>query len=176
MHESMLRNSFLNEMEWSSEGKGLLWHGLRYQMFRPEPIVAFQRAVEQELGYVRTAELIAAGGRLGGRTSFQAYRDNNGTSLAETLAYMAGVGPCIGWGQFTVIDLTPTVLEIQVDNSPFAWAYAQLYGPQSAGVCHYIRGVWGGVARACLEGEVTEEETVCAATGAPHCRFRFTRI
>jgi predicted hydrocarbon binding protein len=151
------------------DGRGsLTYQGGRYILVRPETLVAFQKAVEGELG-ARTAELMARGGRTGGALSVRRYRESFGLDARGIAGFMVGMGRQIGWGNFSLerLDLDARALVISVARSPFAEAY----GPAPRPVCHLITGVVGGLAEGLFGEGVEVAETTCLAAGGPTCRF-----
>jgi uncharacterized protein len=133
-----------------------------YILVRPETLVGVQRAVEAGLG-VAAAECLAAGGRAGGGRATTALAGDARARVDRLLAQ----GGEIGWGAFTLEELTPTSLAVTVTGSPFARAY----GGATAPVCHLTRGVLEALAATVLARPAAMRETACAALGAARCRF-----
>ena len=133
-----------------------------YILIRPETLVGVQKAIEAVLG-ARAAECLAAGGRAGGAAATAALEGDAATRARRLLS----AGREVGWGEFALERLTPTVLVVSVSGSPFARAYGAAAGP----VCHLTRGVLEALASVVLERPAPIAETSCAAMGAHACRF-----
>jgi predicted hydrocarbon binding protein len=76
---------------------------------------------------------------------------------------MIEMGPQIGWGRFELgrFDPSKKILIVRVYHSPFAEAY----GDSSSSVCHFIRGVLGGMASIVFGREIEAKEVACLSTG-----------
>lgn len=196
----MGENSVLDGLQYEASGGRLSYKGVRYLLIRPETLVAFQLAVEAEVGPEKCAELMQAGGFTGGALSARRYRDVFGYSDRETAEFMCRMGSEIGWGHFTLVrlDVAGREMIVEVVGSPFAEAYRALrplteQGSRAIaafveehtleastpplphrggeGVCHFIRGVLAGLGAGLFGGEVVSAETTCQARDAPLCRF-----
>lgn len=182
----MDENPVLDGLEYEASSGRLSYKGVRYLLIRPETLVAFQLAIEAEVGPEKCAELMQAGGFTGGALSARRYRDAFGYSDREIAEFMCRMGGEIGWGHFTLVrlDVAGREMIVEVLDSPFAEAYRALRplspGPplphrQKAsggeGVCHFIRGVLAGLGAGLFGGEVASAETTCQARGDPLCRF-----
>jgi predicted hydrocarbon binding protein len=157
------------------EGQGRIdLSGVRYMIVRPETFVELQRAMEEEVGHDRAGELVAAGGRAGGRASTRRFIVAAGLAGRAAAEAMAAMGPQIGWGHFLLesYQAEPGRLAVVVRGSPFAEAY----GPSPRPVCHAIRGIVQGIAEAVFDGEARAREERCSACGAGDCRFVAERI
>ncbi len=88
---------------------------------------------------------------------------------AQSIEFMAKMGTEIGWGKFTVssFEVGKRELVLTVESSPFAAAY----GKAERGVCHLIRGVFGGLASGVFGCEVESRESECLAMGHARCKF-----
>jgi len=163
-----MENAVLRDLAHDASTGHLTFKGVRYLLIRPETVVAFQKAVEAELG-ARAGELMARGGRTGGALSTRRYREAFGLGPRELVEFIVRTGREIGWGAFTLdrLDLERRELVISVEHSPFAEAYGSSSGP----VCHLIAGVVGGLADGVFGGSVEVSETACLAAGGPACRF-----
>ena len=158
----------LSQIEFHPETGSLLFKDVRYLLIRPETLGALQKGIEKELG-PRSADLIYESGFTGGRLSTERYRELFRLSPEQVLHYMLEMGGQIGWGKFILERFEPETkrVSVKVLHSPFAAAY----GPSSRPVCHFIRGVLGGISTGIFEEEKTIEETRCAAQGHPFCLF-----
>ena len=167
-----MQNEILQNLKWDPQQGRLTFKDVRYLLIRPETLIDFQKAVEAELG-VRTGELIYAGGYTGGSLSSRRYKEVFGYSDEEIVDFMCRMGGQIGWGRFEVEELDPEAgrLVVRVYGSPFAEAY----GASDRGVCHFIRGVLGGLGAGIFGAEVTAEEPQCVALGDPWCQFVIKR-
>jgi len=161
----------LERMRRDAERGALVLDGTRYLVIRPETVIAFQRQVESALGAERAGELVAEGGREGGRLSTHRFlaAGFDARGAAEAMAVM---GPEIGWGLFEMVLYDPQArcVEMLVHCSPFAEAHGASYHP----VCHLLRGVVHGMAEVCFAagGPLAATELECEAQGALACRFR----
>ena len=146
-----------------NDGAGALTiGGSRYLLIRPETLAALQKAVETAVGR-QAADCLAAGGRAGGARA-TASLSGAGEERVRRLVEMGGA---IGWGDFTLEELSADSLVVTVRRSPFAEAY----GTSATPVCHLTRGVLQSLATMSLQRPTRVVETACAATGAAHCRF-----
>lgn len=166
-----VENAVLRELTWDAEAGRLLFKDACYLLIRPETLVAFQKAVEAEVGE-RAGELLARGGQTGGALSTRRYREAFGLGTEETARFIVAMGREIGWGDFRLerLDLQARELVVTVGRSPFAEAY----GPASRPVCHLIRGVVAGLAEGSFGVPARAREVECRATGAETCRFHAT--
>jgi len=192
----MGENSVLDGLEYEASSGRLSYKGVRYLLIRPETLVAFQLAVEAEVGPEKCAELMQAGGFTGGALSARRYRDVFGYSDRETAEFMCRMGSEIGWGHFRLVrlDVAGREMTVEVVGSPFAEAYRALrpspldaspvgtalaatspgvspVGRAGEGVCHFIRGVLAGLGAGLFGSEVVSAETTCQARGDLRCRF-----
>lgn len=162
-------NEVLQGLTWEPAAGTLDFRGIRYMLVRPETVVVFQRAVAERLG-AQAGTLMCAGGKAGGgATAHRLLRE--GAAPGEVAAVMCRMGTQLGWGAFRILELDPAAgrLEVAVANSAYAWAH----GPSPVPVCHFILGVFAGVAEIALGRPVSAAEVECMACGAPACRFRF---
>ncbi len=72
----------------------------------------------------------------------------------------------LGWGVWTFAR-DDTGLRLAVENSPFAAGF----GASDTPVCHAIKGLLQAVSETVMKAPTHVTEVVCAATGAPCCRF-----
>jgi predicted hydrocarbon binding protein len=163
-----MTNSILADLKFDDTRGALLYNDVRYLLIRPETLIAFQKAAEEKLG-ADAAELLHAGGFTGGTLSAKRYREAFGLSAEQSVEFMAKMGTEIGWGRFTVssFSVSSYTLELIVESSPFAAAYGKSY----RGVCHLIRGVFGGLACGIFGRDVESREEECLALGHARCRF-----
>lgn len=167
-------NEILAEMTFLPEEGSLKFQGVRYLLIRPETLVSLQKALEQEVGPERTAEILYTGGFTGGQLSGRKYMQTFGLSEPEAVAFMCRMGAEIGWGNFHVVALDPDQqqLIVEVAHSPFAEAY----GESEAEVCHLIRGVLGGLGAGVFGAPVEANESRCLTLGDPTCRFEVVSV
>jgi len=163
-----MENEILKEIHFDSEKGGLFYKDVRYLLVRPETLAAFQKAIEKELGE-RGSQILYESGFHGGTLSARRYREVFHLSDEEIIHFMIRMGAQIGWGQFQQERFDPErkTLRVQVLHSPFAEAY----GPSSLSVCHFIRGVIGGLASMVFGQGVRSREASCLAKGDRYCLF-----
>lgn len=161
-------NSILADLKFDAARGALLYKGVRYLLIRPETLISFQKAAEENLG-AGADELLYAGGFTGGSLSAKRYREVFGLSDGQSVEFMAKMGTEIGWGQFVVssFSVSSCKLVLVVESSPFAAAY----GKAERGVCHLIRGVFAGLASGIFARAVEAREEECLAMGDAHCKF-----
>ncbi len=164
----MAEKSLLSQIEFHPEAGSLLFKDVRYMLIRPETLAALQKGIEKELG-PRSADLIYESGFTGGRLSTERYRELFHLSSEQVLLYMLEMGGQIGWGKFVLERFEPErkKISVRILNSPFAAAY----GLSSQPVCHFIRGVLGGISAGIFGDPQGIAETHCAAQGSPFCLF-----
>jgi predicted hydrocarbon binding protein len=147
----------------ADDGAGRLSiEGARYLLIRPETLAALQKAAEGVLGW-DAAECLAAGGRAGGARAAAALPGER----EARVRHLVERGSALGWGRFTLEQLTDDRLIVTVEHSPFAEAY----GPSATPVCHLTRGVLESLAAVTLGASPRVIETACAAMGGSTCRF-----
>jgi predicted hydrocarbon binding protein len=163
-------NSVLAELVWDAASGALNFKEVRYLLIRPETLAQFQRAVEAEVGAERTGELLYSGGFAGGQLSGRKYMETFGLSDREAVEFMCRMGGELGWGQLRLVrwDRDAQSLEVQVTSSPFAEAYP---GESRSGVCHLLRGVFGGLGATVFGVPVESDELRCLAAGDSICQI-----
>lgn len=164
----MDEKSLLSQIEFHHETGSLLLKDVRYMLIRPETLGMLQKGIEKELA-PRSADLMYESGFTGGRLSTERYREVFHLSSEEVLHYMLEMGAQIGWGKFILerFEPEPKRFSVRVFHSPFAAAY----GRSSKPVCHFIRGVLGGISVGIFGDDKKVEEIHCAAQGHPFCLF-----
>lgn len=167
-----MNNEILDNLEWDADAGRLSYNDVRYLLIRPETLIDFQKAAEDELAN-QIDEMLYAGGFTGGSLSSRRYKEVFGYSDEEIVEFMCSMGGQIGWGRFEMIELDGRAgrLVVDVHSSPFAEAY----GEADAGVCHFIRGVLGGLGAGIFDADVTAQETQCLARGDTQCTFTVQR-
>ena len=163
-----MENQILKGINFSEEKGGLFYKEVRYLLIRPETLITFQRAIEKELGK-KASQILYQSGFMGGILSSKRYREVFGLSDEQIIHFMIEMGPQIGWGRFELERFDPSkkILIVRVYHSPFAEAY----GDSSSSVCHFIRGVLGGMASIVFGREIEAKEVACLSTGDECCRF-----
>jgi predicted hydrocarbon binding protein len=163
-----MNNSILDELKFDDARGALLYKDVRYLLIRPETLIAFQKAAEEQLG-AGADDLLYAGGFTGGTLSAKKYREVFGLTDLQSVEFMANMGPEIGWGKLAVthFDVSKRELTLVVTSSPFAGAY----GKAERGVCHLVRGVFAGMAKGIFGTEVDACEEECVAMGHARCRI-----
>lgn len=163
-----MNNEIVENLEWTPETGRLAYNDVRYLLIRPETLVDFQKAVEEQLPE-GTGDLLYAGGFTGGSLSSRRYKEVFGYTDEEIVEFMCNMGGQIGWGRFEVVELDANAGRLVIDV--YASPFAEAYGTADAGVCHFIRGVVGGLTAGIFAADVDTRETQCTATGAAMCRF-----
>ncbi len=161
-----MENEVLQGLAWDPAAGTLTFRGIRYMLVRPETVVVFQQAVEAELGPAAGA-LMFAGGKAGGGATARMLHHQSGLPAPAVAEAMCRMGTQLGWGAFRVLEAGAAGLTVAVGNS----AYARAYGAAAAPVCHFIRGVFAGVAEIVLGSPVADAEATCTACGGAVCRF-----
>lgn len=149
----------------------LSFKGNRYILIRPETIVKFQKEVERVMGD-KTSLAMSKGGYEGGSLSAMTYMKEFDLSKEGVVDYMCSMGSQLGWGAFSLAELSDAKLVVDVHNSPFAEKYGSSDGP----VCHMIEGVIAGLGKIVLASNVKSCEVMCAAMGDDICRFLVEKI
>jgi predicted hydrocarbon binding protein len=148
---------------------------VRYLLIRPETLIVFQKALEAEVGFARSGEILYPGGFTGGKLSGERYRQEFDLTEQESVAFMCRMGSEIGWGLFDLVAFDEEAQRMAIDltNSPFADAYGE---GAKGGVCHLIRGVLGGLGAGVFGAQVEAKEVACAAMGDEVCRFEVSVV
>ncbi len=164
-----MTNEILQGMEYDELSGALIFKGVRYFILRPETVMGMFKALVETVGWEKSGEIFYKGGYEGGRASTLKFRDNLGLSPREAAEFMCKMGGQIGWGKFEleVFDSQSKSIQVVVKNSPFAEAWLDAGRP----VCHFIRGVVGGIGGALFETAVPAQEKACLAQGDDVCRF-----
>jgi predicted hydrocarbon binding protein len=163
-----MKNSILENLQFDPARGALLYQDVRYLLIRPETLISFQKAAEEQLG-AGADELLYTGGFTGGTLSAIKYREVFGLSGAQSVEFMAKMGTEIGWGRFLVASFSALHCELVlvVEDSPFARAY----GKSVRGACHLVRGVFAGLASGIFGKPVDAREVECVAMGSLQCKF-----
>jgi purine catabolism regulator len=163
-----MENQILKGINFSEEKGGLFFKEVRYLLIRPETLITFQRAIEREIGE-KASQILYQSGFQGGSLSSKKYREVFGFSDEQIIHFMIEMGPQIGWGRFELERFDPSkkILIVRVYHSPFAEAY----GASSSSVCHFIRGVLGGMVSVVFKKEIDAKELSCLAKGDECCWF-----
>ncbi len=160
-------NPILRDLTFDGAQGAILYKDVRYLLIRPETLVAFQKAAEEQLG-AAADDLLFTGGFTGGTLSGKKYREVFGLTEKQSVEFMAKMGTEIGWGKLEIARFEPRgELVLTVASSPFAAAY----GKADRGVCHLIRGVFAGLACGLWDRPVQAREDECLAMGYAHCQF-----
>jgi predicted hydrocarbon binding protein len=163
-----MENKILEELIFVRERGALLYEEVRYLLIRPETLVTLQKTIEKELGE-KASQILYQSGFQGGSLSSNRYREVLGLSDEKVIQFMMDMGPQIGWGRFELEQFNPSrrILAVKVHHSPFA----EVYGTSTSPVCHFTRGVLGGMAATIFSREVESRESECFAKGDECCRF-----
>jgi len=137
-----MENEILKKLIFNEEKGGLFFKDVRYLLIRPEVLVAFQKEIEKEVGE-KASQILFKSGFQGGSLSSKRYQEVYKFSDEEIVRFMMDMGPQIGWGRLELERFDPIkkYLSLKVYHSPFAEAYELSTRP----VCHFIRGVMGGL-------------------------------
>ena len=167
----MSDNSILDEMAYDSVSGALYFKDVRYMLIRPETVIGFQKAIEENNREL-AQDAFFQGGFRGGYLSAKNYRELHNFDATQIIDFMMKMGAEIGWGQFSLhkFELNKKHLSIIVRHSPFAEAY----GHTSRSVCHLIRGVLSGLASVIFNKECNGTEVKCLAKGDEYCRFEIS--
>lgn len=164
-----MSSQILKEMEHDDSRGALTFKGVRYLIIRPDTIMGMFKALVDTLGWEKAGEIFYGGGFEGGKASTLKFREAFNLSPYEAAEYMCRMGRQIGWGRFELetFDSDAMKLQISVKSSPFAEMWMDAGKP----VCHFIRGVVGGLGEALFGVVSPAEETDCIAKGDVCCRF-----
>ena len=164
----MNENSIIDQLVYDPVSGALTYRDVRYLLIRPETIVGFQKAIEKQ-SQATAIDALFEGGYQGGYLSAKKYKEIQDLSDKDTINFMMAMGAEIGWGNFKLdqYDFAKKMLQISVEDSPFAAAY----GDSSEGVCHLTRGVLCGLATILFSRSCTADEVECVAKGDHHCVF-----
>jgi predicted hydrocarbon binding protein len=154
-------NPVLADLDDDRRGR-LTYRGHRYLLIRPETLGALRRAMADIAGE-RVAEAFAAAGRAGGARASELLP----AEREERVRALCVMGTALGWGLFTLEQLTASTMVVTVRDSPFA----DRSGSAAAPTCDLIRGVLDSVATAMIGPSVQVHETACTTMGAERCRF-----
>ena len=152
--------------------KGELRDGeLRYLMLRADALMGLFKQLPED---ARQAALESLGRSVltHGGNSARTYLERSGADPSSLCGIIAGTAPQLGWGKWRFGPDQPDALTLEVTNSPFVAGYGAATHPLCAPIVGMLEAVGGLV----LGGEVTAEETACAAvTGATACHFTVKR-
>lgn len=157
-------------LRWDS-GAGEIRDGeVRYLLIRPDTLMGMFAS----LAPAAQAEALAALAQstaTHGAKSARRYQALGAADTAALLATIERTAPLLGWGIWRLGRAADGSLDLEVRNSPFAAGF----GPgATAPVCAPISGMLRAVAELVGGRPTRVEETACAASGAPACRFHAT--
>lgn len=161
-------NQLLESMSYTPEEGKLSLQSARYLLVRPGLLVEVQKALEThiptEAGSVLAEAALSDGVMLA--TRLKEVFSYSGEEVLSSLAYMMGES---GWGvaKVEILNLEFKELVLKVSSSPFA----EEYGPSVNPVCHFLLGLFQGVAKALFDCDVDGQEVQCFARGDDVCRF-----
>ena len=170
-----MTNDILKDLEYVDEGGALMYSGVRYMLIRPETVIEFQKAVEDEIGPEKIGQILYRAGYRGGTLSAAHFREELALPSEEIVRFMANMGGQLGWGRMEITSMRPDrgTLELEVFHSAFAEAFGKADSP----VCHMIRGVFAGTWGGAIDQEVEGLETRCRAVDGPGpCTFIFAPL
>jgi predicted hydrocarbon binding protein len=150
------------------EPGALAFRGERILALPVEALCEIQRGAEAG-GERFATELVAAAGFATGRAIGRASR-RGARDAGALLEASCTAATSMGLGAFQPGRLDPAArtIEVEVQGSPFAAAFAPAPGPS----CPFLRGVVTGIAEEILGVGVAGEEVLCAAAGADRCLLR----
>jgi len=166
--EIKMAQEILKETRFDKKKGGLFYKEVRYLLIRPEVLITFQKEIEKELGE-KASQILFESGFQGGSLSSKRYCEVFKFSDKEIVRFMLEMGAQIGWGRFELerFDSIKKYLSVKVYHSPFAEAY----GVSEKPVCHFIRGVMGGLGSVVFSKEIQSQELYCLAKGDQFCQF-----
>jgi len=148
----------------SDPARGELREGdARYLLIRDDSLMGiFQRLAEPARSEALRAfaESVA---QFGGCSAAR-YAIDGPTQFLGAVAAKAGE---LGWGEWRFSRESAGELVLEVRNSPFAHGH----GPSAAPVCAAITGMLRAVGAHVFDAPAESEESACAASGEPVCRF-----
>jgi predicted hydrocarbon binding protein len=165
----------LDELAYQEATGSLAFRDVRYLLIRPDTLATFQLEMVKRFGAKATGEILYSGGYQGGSRSGIRYREEFNFSVREAIEFMCKMGGQIGWGNFWLRELESDSLRVvvEVGHSPFAEGYPET---PLIGVCHFTRGVLGGLMESLFEKPVRTVESKCVALGDPLCRFEIIGV
>ena len=166
-----MENEIIRNLKHDENQGAIFYKGVRYLLIRPETIMGMFKSLAESIGLEKAGEIFYEGGYEGGKASGIKFRQVFNLSAKEAAEYICQMGNKIGWGNFTLdeFDEKNKSLTITVKSSPFA---EQMPGSGEA-VCHFLRGVIGGLGSASFDSEAQAEEISCTSKGDEVCRFRY---
>jgi predicted hydrocarbon binding protein len=163
-------NAILEDLVHDESHGSLAFQNTRYLLIRPETLAAFQTKMEEIIGEEPSGMVLYSGGFEGGKLSGVKYKEEFNLSAREAVEFMCRMGGEIGWGAFQLVELDSSGprMVVEVSYSPFAEAYKTV---PTRGVCHFTRGVLGGLVEGLFRKHVNVSEPNCLALGDNRCRF-----
>lgn len=159
-------------LHWDTTAGQIRDGEVRYLLIRPDTLMGMFAALAPA---ARAEALVALAHSTAthGAKSARRYQALGAADVAALTATIERTAPLLGWGIWRLGRDAGGGFDLEVDNSPFAASY----GPGAAApVCAPIAGMLQAVAELVGGRPAQVEETVCAALGAPSCRFRATLI
>lgn len=140
--------------------------GIHYVMIRPDVLMGAVHELSAENAALFLKALENSAFRHA-QASFSRYQARKIHVTGEEISGWFAIAARLGWGRWSLVQISDQRYEIVVHNSPFAAGH----GPSAVPVC----GVISGVLKAMLlvaGGDVADvQEVACAAQGSPSCRF-----
>ena len=164
-----MKNEFISALEFDEHNGALTFKGVRYFILRPETVMGMFKSLVDALGWEKGGEIFYKGGFEGGGASSTRFQEVFDFAPHGAAEYMCDMAAEIGWGRFKLeaFDAEKKIVQVTVKGSPFAEQWLSAGKP----VCHFIRGIIGGMANALTDASSTAEEIACIAKGDDVCRF-----
>ena len=166
-----MENEIIRDLQHDADSGAIFFKNVRYLIIRPETVMGMFKSLGDSVGWDKAGDIFYNGGYEGGKASSLKFREVFNLSAREAADYICGMGNKIGWGNFILdeFDEENKRLMITVKSSPFA----EQMPASGRAVCHFLRGVIGGLGSASFDSENQAEEISCTSRGDDICRFRF---
>ena len=166
-----MENEIIRDLQHDENQGAIFYKGVRYLIIRPETVMGMFKSLAEFVGWEKAGEIFYNGGFEGGKASSMKFRQVFNLSAREAAEYICQMGNKIGWGNFKLdeFDEEKKNLTITVKSSPFS---EQMPGSGKA-VCHFLRGVMGGLGSASFDSDKQAEEFLCVSKGDDVCRFKY---
>lgn len=151
---------------------------IRYLMMRPDVLMGMFAALPAGIR-AQALDALAASVALNGGKSVQVYRDSGAAEPGQMMRTIVATSAELGWGLWRFDVRSETLIEVSVDNSPFATAA----GFSDMPACAAIRGMLTAIAALLMPPDRPDApppavgEVSChAMTGSGPCRFTIRAV